>query len=293
MKIGWLQDLDPMTEFGGAQFTDRAHIVTGFRRGHDVHVLVPGKPSDPLESFDLVIVSNCTSVALGMFEEMRGKKVPFVFFFHDFGPMVCKYRLLFPMEERCRSLCYLRERWAPILRGARLNIWLSPLHRTSFLWAYPWLRHLPYRLVPSPVDGALFYDMGLARRGVLAVNSDVSFKGVDNLIRWAEENSGANITLVGGNPEGRTFPPNVTLVSPRSYSEMNQLYNEHEVFLHLASNIEPFGRTCAEALLAGCRVVGNRNVGALSYPWFRSAEDVARNCALAPQRFWEAVEASV
>ncbi|GAI75113.1 unnamed protein product, partial [marine sediment metagenome] len=37
----WIQDLDFMSQDGGAQHTDRAHFIEGARRGHDMNILTP------------------------------------------------------------------------------------------------------------------------------------------------------------------------------------------------------------------------------------------------------------
>ena len=292
MRIAFIQDRDPMVDMGGAELTDKTHILAGIRRGHDIQIVIPALNLQELEQpWDLAIMSNSMSLGPEAYEHLAERGVPYVLFMHDYGPQLCKWRLLYSMEDRCRDLCYLRERWLPWLQRAALIIWLSPLHREAWLFAYPQLREHPFTLVPSPVNPDLFYDLHLVRKGVVAVNSSVSYKGAEHVERWAQEHPDSPITLVGGNPENRTLPANVTLQGQVAYHNMNEIYNRHEMFLHLAANVMPFDRVCAEAALAGCRLILNQNVGAGSWPFMHQGRDaIVRALRAAPGQFWAAIE---
>ncbi len=291
MRIAFIQDMDPLVEGGGAQWTDRAHILEGFKRGHEIQIIVPQTNLGDLdEKFDLAIISNSMTLRTEQYDSLQRRGIPYVIFAHDFGVWLCKWRLLFPMEERCRDQCYLRDRWRPYLQASRLIVWLSPLHRRSWLFAYPDLRTHPYHLSPSPVSPQEFYPMGLPRRGALAVNADQEYKGADNLALWAQAHPDVDITLIGSNPEYQ-FPSNVKRIGAVRYQKMNEMYNQHEYFVHLPGNIGPFDRVAAEAYLAGCHIVGNRLVGALSWPFFKQGKEAVKAALTAsPTKFWEAVE---
>ena len=193
------------------------------------------------------------------------------------------------MQPKCQ-VCYLRDRWVPIMSRARLLIWLSPLHRRSMLYMAPELAQVPYALVPSPVSSTDFYDMGLTRSGVLAVNAALMYKGGDLFVEWARAHPEERITLVGARPEVEV-PPNVQYQGSSAFAEMNRLYNNHKKLLHLSERSQPFERTIAEAYLAGCGIVANANIGALSWPFFKHGRDVvARTLEEAPIKFWQAIE---
>ena len=195
------------------------------------------------------------------------------------------------MEERCRTICYLRDRWRPILSRMGGLVWLSPLHREAWLFAYPELAEARHALVPSPVDPDRFRDLGLVRTGVICVQSLAAFKGADNVIRWAEEHPEQSITAVDSNPEGRTLPGNMTLVGMVPNHELNALYNRHETFLHIPENTMPFDRTVVEGALAGCKLLLNENVGAQSWPWLRQGRTaIVEAMQAAPGQFWDFAE---
>lgn len=284
-----------MTHPGGAQLTDRAHFLEGVRRGHDLEIWTPHSEAalDSLGAGDIVLASNPVfihhEVFLGLLD--RGARV--VWFLHDYQPL-CRWRLFYPMQEECRS-CHRKERWLPILLKARLIIWLSPLHRESWLWTCPELAGVPHHLSPSPVNPDRFHDMGLPRQGVVAVESLHPFKGRKHVLRWAQEHPEVPITFLAGNPfPNDGLPPNCRVVDQVPGWRMNEVYNRHQVMLHLPQSPSPFDRAVPEAYLAGCRIVGNSLVGALSWPFFQEGrEGVAQALRESPTRFWEAVEGAL
>lgn len=291
LKIAWIQDMDPMVNGGGAELNDRAMILYGLKQWHDIKIIVPSYNISDLEhDYDLAIISNSTTFGTPYYDELERRKVPYVLFVHDAGPQLCRYRLLFPAEPRCKDVCYLRDRWRGYLQRSRLIIWLSSLHRRAWLYGYPDLKNHPYALVPSAINSFQFYDLHYERHGALAVNAGALYKGAENVAKWAAMHPEIKLTLVGGNPEGFIFPENVEIQGLISYAKMNELYNRHEYFVHLPANVGPFDRTCVEAYLAGCKLVVNKLVGATYWPQFKKGRTaVSDMCLNAPDRFWKAV----
>lgn len=289
MRLAWLQDLCPWERSGGAQLTDRAHMVAGIRRGHDINLVTPAVPDMSMD-VDAVVISNATAFGLNHLERFVKEK-PAIWFFHDYWP--CKWRLYYPMVEKCKA-CYLRERWVPLFQASKLAIWLSPLHREAFLYVYPELEAINYVLCPSPVDGKAFRDLGLApeeRQGLVAIESLHDFKGRRNVIAWAEEHPEEQIDCIGGNQyPNAPLPRNIRYTENIPNWELNEFLNHHRALLHLPQSPSPFDRTTAEAYLAGCAIVGNQNIGALSYPWWTDRESVRSHLEDASRLFWFAIE---
>lgn len=289
MRFAWVQDLDIMSAAGGAQLTDRAHFIEGIRGGHDLLLYTPQSGLTFPSRLDGIIISNAGSFPAKDIMELHDRGKPVIWFLHDYWP-ICKYRLFYPMRDSCKS-CYLVKRWEPVLKRASLIIWLSSLHRESWLWLCPELKGVPYHLAPSPVDPMEFRDLGIPRSGVIAVESLHEFKGRDHVIQWATDHPEVNITCLGGNPIPRIdLPPNLKDMGSQPNESMNNLYNRHESLLHLPQSPSPFDRTVAEAYLAGCKIIGNELIGALSYSWFKSRDEVANHCQDSSGDFWQAVE---
>jgi len=289
MRLAFIQDLDIFSIGGGAQLTDRTHFTEGLKRGHDIELVTPSS-GGVVPKVDGIIVSNASAFPASNLMGMSELGIPIIWFIHDYFP-ICKYRLFYPMGNSCKS-CYLKERWLPVLKLARLIIWLSPLHRESWLWLYPELEDIPYHLAPSPVSADLFYDLHLERKeGVISVEGLHPFKGRDYILRWIEDHPEVKVTIIGGNPDPLgSLPPNCRSIGVVPNVDMNEVYNQHEALLHLPQSPSPFDRTVAEAFLAGCKIIGNKNIGALSYDWFISCESVAEHCKNSPKEFWEVIE---
>jgi len=291
MKVVWGQDMDFITHGGGAQLSDRAHFLKGVKRGHDLSILTPNSDitMEDLMRCEVLIASNPLFMNITSFKEIMGHNIPYIWFFHDYAPL-CKYRLFYPMRDTCK-LCYLKERWLPVFLKSRLIIWLSPLHRESWLYICPELEDIRYHLAPSPVNVELFSDLGLERKGAISVESLHPFKGREHVIKWANDHQEVDITFVSGNPlPEEPLPLNCKVMGAVPYRAMNELYNKHEMFLHLPQSPSPFDRCVVEAYLAGCKVIGNELIGALSYSWFKSRRDVSIECSSSSTFFWEAVE---
>ena len=269
MKVAFIQDLDPFTEPGGAQMTDKTHLLYAIRHGHDVEVVLPNADPSALFKSDLVVISNNAAFPIGLFQELQKQQRKYVFFLHDYQNL-CRWRLFYPMLDKCK-VCHLKEGWLPILQGAASIIWLSPLHRESWLFTYPELAEHDSSIIPSPVSVTDFFDMKQERHGYIAVHATEEFKGRERFLEYVEQHPEISFTLVGAPPDG--LPANVKGIGYVPYSAMNELYNQHQAFVHLPTTTQPFERTIPEALLAGCKIIGNKNIGALSYPEFSQGRE--------------------
>ena len=284
MKIAWLQDLDPFTHYGGAQQTDKEHIIAGFKLGHEIEIVLPGGAIPPS---DLTIISNAQGFPIELLSKIPTK---YIFFLHDYWGL-CKWRLHYPMLEKCKN-CYLKPRFLPLLQKSLLNIFLSPLHRESWLFTYPELESHNFALIPSPINVSEFCDLHQERAGMLAIHAGLKFKGYDRFKEFAEERHPLPIDLIG-DIEG-PLPPNVKSIEGVPYYEMNALYNKYETFVHLPTTPQPFERTVAEAYLSGCKVITNGNVGALSWEFFnKGRNEVARALSSSSKKFWTEIELAV
>jgi len=280
----------PLQAEGGAQVTDKAHILYGQEQGYHIEVVTP----DRVNSFlmledDVVIASNITADTFPppLFQNLISRGIKYVFFPHDYAP-ICKHRLFFPMRPECHS-CAQREAWLPILLHSALIIWLSPLHRQGWLFLCPEIRQHPYALIPSPIDPEKFYDMGRPRKDIISAAGLWPFKGRGNLIAWAKEHPEEQVDVCGGIQEDILLPSNVKYIGDFPHAQMNEIFNNYERSLFLPNTPQPFNRFVAESYLSGCKLMGNRLIGCLSYPWFKSREEVARYCSQSPVMFWRAV----
>lgn len=293
-KVVWIQDFDIITALGGAQLTDRTLFLEGVRRGIDMELATPQTGvHDTYPEGTVMVASNPTWLNVKVFDRFRQLGYPYIYFFHDYWPL-CRWRLHYPMSEQCRTTCHTRNEWLPVLMNARMLCWMSPLHRESWLWSCPELADKPYALVPSPVDPQSFYPLGLDRDGVIAVQSLAVFKGRRRVLQWCNVYQDVPVTIIGGNPHPEEpLPANVTYIEHVPQHQLNELYNKHKSLLHLPTTPMPFDRTVAEAYLAGCDIIGNDLIGALSYDWWTSRKSVASHLVDSPHQFWNKVNEEV
>ena len=59
-------------------------------------------------------------------------------------------------------------------------------------------------------------------------------------------------------------------------------------FIHVPQHLDPCPGTVIEAILAGCKVIYNNNVGTLSYP-YKTRDDWVKALAESGKLFWQRV----
>jgi len=189
--------------------------------------------------------------------------------------------LLRDFGDRCSATWSLMR---CVYEQASLNVFVSPLHRqvTERVLGRP----LSHALVLRPlIDTSLFRNTGGPRDvEYLFVGMISEAKGLAEMrARYAD----TDIHLIG------SVAPGVRLdfgryLGPRPYAEIARWMNRAVHFVFLPRWPEPQGRVVVEAALCGCRIIGNGNVGALTFPFDLS--DSARYTG-AEDEFWTAVEA--
>jgi len=299
MRIAWIQDLDIWTHIGGAQQTDREIVKYGIRKGHDIDLITPTNfPAIQEMNCDLVIFSNC-HVLMGVdYNRMLrlADRFPHIMWHHDY---FCKYRLFFPIKEKCKNCVYLPP-WRKLYNESVLNIFMSPLHRDAHLSVMPELAEHPYALVPSAINPDDYTPKAEADPNpstVIGVNCLYSFKGMQNVLRYAQEHKDLSFTFVGGKEGNPKLPENCKYVGVKTRKELVQLYAEHEALIHVPQNPQPCERIVAEFILANPkgRLIVNDLVGILSYPNViengkLNREEIVRLVSQSPEKFWFEIE---
>jgi len=276
-RIAWITDLDPLVIGGGAQLNDRLRLIEGIRRGHNIEIVTP--VSERPRKYDLAILHNITSFPRDYLLDLK----PRVICHHDYP---CKWRLHWPMLEKCKR-CVDRDFWLKLMAGAELNFFLSTLHRDSIRAIYPEVNGIS---VPSAMNPKPFLEAkGEHRKNTALIINLYTFKGVENVLAYLKKHSELIPTF-----HGSTNHPEIKINSPPVPSEeLPSIYARHEYFIHLPKSPQPFERTAAEALFAGCKLILNEKVGATSWPWWGNKKEVAGEVAQAPKRFWDIIQKEV
>ena len=296
-RVNVFSFMNPRVHGGGGEMITRALLDVGQERGHDIRIssVRPYKDEQHVDP-DLVLFVDIHNIghtwrALGAwrgFDEQvlrrASTSAPFVHLTNAYVD-VCNLPYLPCSGIRERNACpakpelswakrriLLREvgndcsahnesmRW--LYSNAALNVYLSPLHKriTESLLTLP--SPTPTYVLPPMIDTARFFNQGLDR------DIDYLFVGViseaKGLAAMRERFRDSNIVLIGRCAPGATVDFG-THIGHVPYDEVPHFMNRAKNFVFLPRWPEPQGRVVAEAALCGCRIIGNDNVGALSF----------------------------
>lgn len=232
---------------GGAELT-----MSEFRRAapEGVEVVV--------EDAETIVVGNCTSFDGTLIGDLEDKRV--IRYWNDVDPN---------SDPKLR-------RW---LLDNAVNIFTSPLHVERF----PHEVEDPL-IVPPPVRLDEFRPTrqvrkNTERKGAVAIGAYQNpGKGGRALAEWAVANGGLDIYGTG------SYIPADYYLGPLDYGDVAKTLWQYETFVHLPTDLEPFGRAVVEAWAAGCELVVNGNVGAVH--WIQHEPEKLETAA---EDFWNVV----
>jgi len=242
---------------GGAELS-MAEFAAAAPEGVEV-----GMDADGLKDAEVVVVGNCVSYAADTVEGLRGKRV--IRYFHDLDP---------------HSHPDLRT-W--LLANATC-IFTSPLHVERF----PFEVSDP-TIIPPALDLEAFRPSRQMKRNTERVGTcwlgsmANAGKGVQLAGEFAEA-EGISIDFYGEGPYG---PGQTAWTRPCGaipHGKVAEVLASYETFVHLPTDVEPFGRAVVEAWAAGAKLIVNRNIGALHF--IENDQDALRT---AGEDFWQTV----
>lgn len=291
-NIVWLADYNFLaTLAGGAEMSDREAYLYGLKKGYNMQLInLESVKAISVENTDLFILSNMARFNIQWILKTICVK-PYVMYLHDYWPL-CKYRLFYPMQEKCKK-CKSMDTVKQMLLNSVLNVFLSPLHFKAWCFAIPELKDHPYHLHPSPVDLELFKPLPNVKRNPnagLIVNA-AAFKGVENTVEYCKNHPKITFTFCGSQPPVK-LPPNCAFVGSVPVAKMPSTFAQATYYVELPATPQPFNRTVLEAkLMEVPNLVVNKLIGALSYKWFNtSSENVRKHIKSAVPIWWKKVE---
>jgi glycosyltransferase involved in cell wall biosynthesis len=318
MKINFISYFDPREHRGGGEMISMDIINEGLRRGH-TFTYSSVRPSrlmsfDDNADLDLVVdLFNYphTLKSLGAWldfpESFKSKimqrprmahmsnaytdlcNLPYLPCSGNASPE-CPQKKSISLHEKIANKdfgerCFATQSWPHTLYSkAKLNIFLSPLHRDISLRVLNLNNPAPTFILKPTIDATQFFNQKRSR------DIDYLFVGVIGEAKGLEEMrrryKNANIHLAGKlHPKAQldfgTYHGSV------AYNEIPALMNRAQNFVFLPRWPEPQGRVVIEAALCGCNLITNQNVGATSF-----AFDIrdASNFNHATSELWQALE---
>lgn len=181
----------------------------------------------------------------------------------------------------------LQHRWRqPLIEGARLVCFNSPVHRDRFLRLWGLEPRGRVEVLPCPMDFAesrAVAEVTDRPRDCLWYGELHPFKGPDVAMRWAAEHE-RHLDLYG---IGQAVQSSewVTYQGMFHPDFKARILSEHRAFLHFPRRPEPFCLAIIEAYLAGLEVIYSGRIGCLSFG--ETLDRVAERCEAGAERFWE------
>ena len=294
MNVVWLADYNFLANIaGGAEMSDRSAYLYGVeKKKHNMQLINPESHGVlNIQNTDMSIISNATRFDYNWILKVVCTK-PYVMYLHDYWPL-CKYRLFYPMLDKCKK-CKNIDNVKQLLLNSVLNIFLSKTHFDAWCFAIPELKDHPYHLHPSPVNLDLFKPLSEVKRkpnAGLVVNA-LEFKGVKNTVEYCKNHPKLTFSFVGGLAQDTKLPPNCAHIGAVPFNKMPSLFAQAGYYVELPDTPQPFNRTALEARLMEIpHLIINKNVGALSYPWYKKdIKTVRKHIQEAVPNWWKKVE---
>lgn len=294
MEIAFLHDTN-RDYIGGAELSNQKIIEQGIALGHRI---VYDSLKDKARTFslvsdvDFVILSNtffCT-YEKDLFYYLLEHNIRYVRYEHDYG--FCGLRNIFcSIKPEIKGCCHPEKYnlFKKIFSHSLINVFLSPLHyerHQSFFGDC--VRN--YFLLPPPLITSSIKNY-LDKNNVVCFPSSLTYeKGGHELLSFARENPQLKIDVYGEQKMDIPIPENVNIKGVLPYEELLDVLGSTKYCFVKPLWIEPSGRVAAEAFLSGCEIIGNKNVGFFSFPFYPdNKKEAIRQIEDAPNLFWEKV----
>lgn len=295
-KINYISFVSPNHFSGGGELIMQDIIQEGINLGHQIKFsTIKPKISDLHASPDLTIFVDIhnfghTAKSLGAwrgfstsFLSQNMEKAPFIHFNNAYTDICnlgflpcmgvvknhkCTYKknldiknkiILKDYSKNCSSIF---PNYLNLYEKAAMNVYLSPLHKEFSEKVLGLTKDLPSFCHLPSIDINTFKNENVERDiDYLFVGHICKEKGFDDLRKNFYDK---NIHFIGKLQEGLDLNFG-TYHGFIEHKEIPLFMNRAKNFIFLPQWPEPFGRVVAEAAMCGCEIIGNSNIGALSY----------------------------
>jgi hypothetical protein len=263
-RVAWVQNYN---KHGGAEISNFNMVRIGKKLGYDIVGCALGDPRfsyEVLKRADVVIVNNLHNGNKGEFITWLLKSgKPFVKYDHDH------------MEN-------VKE----VYTKSDLNVFISPQHQAHYV------KMCGDEILERSMCLPLAFDVDVWQP------SDMQRAGTVLIPCWRKSRLNAQ-DFIHKNPEyfyttiGDMVPfgLRMTTIPDVPYSQMHEVYPLYEQVLHVPDSVGAGERVVFEAVLSGCSVICNENVGHASWDFdWRDPIVLRPILRQAPYQFWSAVE---
>lgn len=265
-KIAWVQDY---SKNGGAELSNFHVVGVGEKLGFDIVGVSPNNSqSHIINESDLVIINNVFEFDKKEMQDLYWclfeNRKKFIKYDHDMRELkrLHKTRCLFERSE--------------------FNVFISPAHAKAY-----GKEHIDGVYFPLAIDVDKYKGSGCKRGNEILVPT--FRKGPNNHKKYITEHKRDKFIVVDNN--AMSALKNVDIVGKQTQENMIKLYSRCKAVLHQPQVLWAGERVYFEALLCGCEVIVNNNVGHVSYDYNKIGTDyIIDKLKHAPYQFWKMVE---
>lgn len=318
MKINLSSFLNPNVYRGGGEVVTKALMDRGLERGHDIAIssLRPKSSNSLHKNPDLNILVDIfnnahTVLSLGAWRSFNDAylnkiltQAPFIHFTNAYADICnlgylpcggnssnpCLFKKELSLKQKLvindfGDNCFsIKSKVRSLYEKSLLNVYVSPLHK-EISEKVLGLNNIPDSFILKPlIDTNRFFNANIER------DIDFLFVGIigeaKGYFEMRDKFKDKNIHLIGKIAPGIHLDFG-THYGHVPYDKVPEYMNRAKNFVFLPRWPEPQGRVVVEAALSGCNIIGNENVGALSFPMDLSDP---KNYVDVENEFWEKVE---
>ena len=280
MKVLFISDFSLEQNSGGAQVSNDLIIKKGIENGHEITLHnYTSSPINFIHSYDLVISSNLQVIS-------------------KISNYVLDYIINHPNHVRLEhdSCLYLDKlKREELFKSSKINFFLSEFHLEFFKNFYGDIFD-NVEIVYDPIDTSLFNDDNLEKEyDVVYCGFLNPLKGSNNLINFCKANLDRKIDVFGWTENENIIKElsllnNVTIHNKVSHSEISDIFKKSNYIYHSPEVNEPFCRMVGEALLCGCKFIGNEFKIGSHQEFIKYGKDKFKeNCKRAAEIFWDKI----
>jgi len=280
MRILFISDFNISQFNGGAQISNDIIIKKGRELGHEIiEFNYDSSPINFIYRYDLVISSNLNIISMQM-------------------PNVIDYIINSENHARLEhdSCLYLdNQTRKKLFQSCKKTFFLSNFHLDFFKETYGDY-FINNEIVYDPINTDIFNNKNLEKIYDIVYCGFLSeLKGCKNLIKFCKENPNRKIDIFGWAEDEELLKElqslnNVKIHNKVGHIEVADILKKSKYIYHSPVLNEPFCRMVAEALLCGCKFIGNENkIGSIQEYLKEGEIKFKQNCQNASEIFWSKI----
>lgn len=261
-RVAWVQDL---SKIGGAELSNRHVVDIGENLGYEIILITPSTFNpDIIQAADITILNNIFEFTKPQLDQIYWKlfeeKKPFIKYDHDMRELRRLHK------TRC------------LFERSRVNIFISIAHLREYE-----KEHINGIAIPLAIDTDFWkLDSTIIKENRIHTVIPTYHKGIENHNKYIREHPEESFIVIGRIAPNKAS--NVKFLPKQSQEGMRGIFAQAKKVVHLPDRLWAGERVVLEAMLMGCDVVMNDNVGHKS--WGSIDRSSLTN---APYKFWQAV----